>query len=195
MLAWLASTAVCPRLTQALEVELEPHQEHEQQQAELAEGIEVRVVGGREHRLRDRRRQPSEERRAEGDAHRHLADHLRLADPAGRDTGHPGARDQDGHREQEQWEAGPAGRRGPAQRAPAGRRRRLQPGAELERDEHADDGNPDKPRVLQHHARDLVHDRPPRGVIPTRYTRLQASKLVRKTAERGTVEVAFDLSC
>ena len=157
-------------VSQALEIELEPDEKHEQQQAELTEGVQVRVVAGREHGLRDRGRQPAEERGAEGDAHRHLADDLRLAEPAGSDASNPGTGDQHRHREQEQRETGVAARDGSAKRARGCGRRRLQPGAHLQSTEHADHWDTDQPDVLHHHARNLVHDQPLRGLITTRYT-------------------------
>jgi hypothetical protein len=63
-------------------VELQPHQEYEQDQAQLAEQVEdVEARGGKE-RGRHARREPTEQRWAEQDARHQLPDHAGLPDLA-----------------------------------------------------------------------------------------------------------------
>src|SRR5439155_1014945 len=67
-------------------IELEPDQEHEEDDAVLAQDLEVGDHGRREERGGDARGHPPEERGAEQDAAHHLAHHLRLPDGPERDA-------------------------------------------------------------------------------------------------------------
>jgi len=69
-------------VTQALDVEGSPDDEHEEDQTDLAQRFQVTEARLRKQRCRERGRQPSEERRSQNHAGHHFAYDCRLADPA-----------------------------------------------------------------------------------------------------------------
>ena len=80
MLACEMATVAWAREREQARVELEPDQEHVEDDADLRDDAEIRPDFARQHEVHRRGRNPPQERRPEHDAGDDLADHPRLAE-------------------------------------------------------------------------------------------------------------------